>query len=309
MKKVAGLGQCSLDYIASVDTYPEEDTKPEVLDWSDQGGGPVATALVALTRLGVKTTFIGTISNDLAGEEIKREAGEEIKRELKKEGVDTKGLIVKKGGRSQTAFVVVNRNSAKRTIFWQRPTVRGLRPAEVKATLIKTSAFLLLDGLMVDASFQAARIARRYGIPVMLDAGGIREGMMELCKLSDYIVCSEEFSYDLAGTPSKTLKELSLLRPRACTITLGERGSVTWSNGERFRQGAFRVRAVDTTGAGDVFHGGYIYGLLCGWDIKKTVRFASAFAALKCLKPGGRTGIPTLKETLRFIKITKELNY
>jgi ribokinase len=301
MKKVAGLGQCSLDYIASVDTYPEEDTKPEVLDWGEQGGGPVATALVALSRLGVKTTFIGTISNDLAGEEIKKG--------LKQEGVDTRGLIVKKGGRSQTAFVVVNRKNAKRTIFWQRPTVRGLRPVEVKAALIKTSAFLLLDGLMVDASFQAARIARRYGIPVMLDAGRIREGMMELCKLSDYIVCSEEFSYDLAGTPSKTLRELSILRPRACTITLGERGSVTWSDGEKFRQGAFRVRAVDTTGAGDVFHGGYIYGLLCGWDIKKTVRFASAFAALKCLKPGGRAGIPTLKETLRFIKITKVLNY
>jgi ribokinase len=294
MKKVTGLGQCSLDHIVSIDTYPEEDTKPEVLDWTEQGGGPVATALVALTRLGVKTTFMGRISNDRAGKEIKRG--------LKEEGVDVRGLIVKKGGRSQRAFIVVNRKNSKRTIFWQRPTVPGLRPKEVRTALIKASAFLLLDGLMVDASILAARIARRYGIPVMLDAGRVRAGMLELCKLSDYIVCSEEFSKDIAGTPEKALKELSLLRPGAATITLGKRGSITWSKEGRFRQRAFKVRAVDTTGAGDVFHGGYIYGLLCGWEIKETVRFASAFAALKCLKPGGRTGIPTLKETLGFMK-------
>ncbi len=294
MKKVAGLGQCSLDYIALVDRYPEEDTKPEVIEWTEQGGGPVATALVALSRLGVKTAFLGTVSDDLAGTEIKRG--------LKQEGVDVRGLVFKKGGRSQTAFILANRRNAKRTIFWKRPTVAELIPDEVKVELIKKSEFLLVDGLMADASIFAARVAKSRGIPVMLDGGRVREGMMELAELSDHIVCSEEFSRDLAPTPRKALKELARLSPRAATITLGKRGSITWTDGEVFHQDAFSVRAVDTTGAGDVFHGGYIYGLLRGWDIPKTVEFASALAALKCLEPGGRAGIPTLKDTLRFIR-------
>lgn len=294
MKKVAGLGQCSLDYIAIVDKYPAEDTKPEVIEWTEEGGGPVATALVALSRLGVKTAFIGTVSDD--------HAGTEIKKGLKEEGIDLRGLVVRKGGRSQTAFIVANRRNAKRTVFWKRPSVRELKSREVLPALIEKSAFLLVDGLMAGASAYAARIAGKKGIPVMLDAGRVRPGMMGLAELSDYIVCSEEFAKDLAATPRKALKELARFKPVAATITLGNRGSITWTGGEVFRQRAFKLKAVDTTGAGDVFHGGYIYGLLRGWDIRRTVEFASALAALKCLKPGGRAGIPTLKETLRFLR-------
>jgi ribokinase len=294
IKKIVGLGQCSLDYIASVDEYPEEDSKPEVLEWTEQGGGPVATALVALTRLGMKTVFLGRVSDD--------HAGAQIKKGLDCEGVDTGGLIVKPGGRSQTAFIIANRKNSKRTVFWQRPTVGPLTPAEVDGGPIKSSGFLLLDGLMVDASVHAARIAKNAGIPVMLDGGRVREGTKELLRLSDYIVCSEAFSVDLSGGVEKAIEELCTLKPRAATITLGKRGSLTWSEGEIFRQKAFKVRAVDTTGAGDVFHAGYIFGVISGWDIKKTVEFASAFAALKCTRPGGRTGIATLNETLKLIE-------
>lgn len=294
MKKVAGLGQCSLDYIATVDKYPAEDTKPEVVEWTEEGGGPVATALVALSRLGVKTAFLGTVSDD--------HAGTEIKKGLRDEGVDTRGLVVRKGGRSQAAFIVANRRNAKRTVFWKRPTVRELKSQEVLRELIEKSAFLLVDGLMVEASAFAARMAGKKGIPVMLDAGRVRPGMMELAEISDYIVCSEEFAKDIAATPRKALQELARFKPVAATITLGKNGSITWTGKEVFRRGAFKLKAVDTTGAGDVFHGGYIYGLLRGWDIRRTVEFASALAALKCLKPGGRAGIPTLKETLRFLK-------
>ncbi|MEE9614161.1 MAG: PfkB family carbohydrate kinase, partial [Thermodesulfobacteriota bacterium] len=243
---VVGLGQCSLDYIASVEEFPSEDTKLEIVDWTPEGGGPVATALVALSRLGVKTTFIGRVSDDTVGGEIKKG--------LKAEGVDTRGLLPKKGGRSQTAFIVVNRRTGSRTILWQRPTVEELRAEDVKLSWIKGKKFLLLDGLMHEASIRAAEIARDLGVPVMFDAGRVREDTLELAALSDYIVGSEEFATGLSGSPGRAIMKLTRLAPRAVTITLGRRGSITWSGGgrETFRTTAPGVRAVDTTGAGDV---------------------------------------------------------
>lgn len=259
-----------------------------------QGGGPVATALVSLSRLGVRTEFSGVVSDD--------DAGSLIIKGLKDEGVGVKGLKVRKGGASQTAFIVVNGRTGSRTILWKRPTVLPLEPSEVNGAFLKGADFLLLDGLMKDASLKAAKLARRLNIPVMLDAGKVRDGMLVLARLSDYIVASEEFGRGLKLKPKEALAYLASSNPRAVTMTLGRKGSVTWHEGRISSQKAFKVKAVDTTGAGDVFHGGYIYGLLQGWGIEKTVEFASAFAALKCRKPGGRTGIPTLSETLRLIK-------
>lgn len=292
--KVVGLGQCSLDYIASVGGFPREDTKKEAKSLLIQGGGPVATALVALTRLGADAAFIGRVSND--------EAGAEIVDGLQKERVDTRAVRVRKGGQSQTAFIIVNIDGGTRTILWKRPTVAPLAASEVDTSIIKKADMLLVDGLMYAASIKAVKAARLWGVPVMLDAGSLREGMMELCSMSDYIVCSEEFSDAISKKPATTLKKLARASNAvAITVTLGPSGGITLADGKVFRHKAFKVDAVDTTGAGDVFHGGYIYGLLKGWDIEKTVKFASAFAALKCTRPGGRTGIPTLRGTLRFM--------
>jgi ribokinase len=291
--KVAGLGQCSLDYLMIVDSYPGEDTKKEVLEWTVQGGGPVATALVALSRLGVKTSFMGLISDD--------DAGKSIRKGLVKEKIDTGDMVIRKGGRSQTAFIIVNNKNGKRTIIWQRPTIKSIRSSEVRKTFLKGADFLLLDGLFSEASIKAANMAKEMNIPVMLDAGKIRKGMNELLQSSDYIVASEEFGMEFAGEKKRALKRLMRFGPRAATITLGDKGSITTSGREEFHQPAFKVDVVDTTGAGDVFHGGYIYGLLQGWEIRKTVKFASAFAALKCMGLGGRTNIPGLKETLKFM--------
>jgi len=292
--KAVGLGQCSLDYITLVSGFPVEDTKKEVSDLVVQGGGPVATALVTLSRLKVKTSFMGRVSDDRAGVEIGKG--------LREEGVGTKGLLVKKGGKSQSAFIVVNGKNASRTILWQRPTVPPLAASEVDPALFKGAGFLLLDGLMMEASVRAASIASGMGIPVMLDGGRVRPGMLKLAALSDYVVCSEEFASGLNVGVEDALVKLSRGRARAVTITLGKKGSVTLYEGRVFRQKACKVEAVDTTGAGDVFHGAYAYGVLQGWDIEKTVEFASAVAAMKCRKLGGRTGIPTLSEAMRFLK-------
>ena len=292
--KATGLGQCSLDYITLVDGFPVEDTKKEVLDFIVQGGGPVATALVALSRLGVKTSMIGRVSDDFAGVEIRKG--------LMEEGVDTKGLLMKKGGRSQSALILVNNRNASRTICWQRPTVPLMTPAEVKKEFFKGAGILLLDGLMMEASMKAASIASKMNIPILLDAGSLKPGMLSLAALCDYVVCSEGFASAMKMSVKDALGKLAGGRAKAVTVTLGRKGSVTLHEGRTFTQKAFSVKAVDTTGAGDVFHGAYACGVLQGWNIKKIVEFASAVAAMKCRKLGGRSGIPTLNEAMRFLK-------
>jgi len=292
---VTGIGQCSLDYLALVDFYPEVDTKKEVLQWEEQGGGPVATALVSLTRLGIRCRFYGIIGDDIAGEKIRQS--------LIDEHIDVKILLKRNRTSSQVAFIVIE-NSGKRTIFWKRPSGDELRPEELGADFLKHSVFLLLDGLMKDSSLYAAKKAKSMKIPVMLDAGRMREGMLDIATFCDYVVASEEFARDLGWSENPEIfrKKLKKLRLNIVTITLGDRGSITFLKDKYFYIPAFRVETVDTTGAGDVFHGGYIFGALQGWNIMHTVRFASACAAMKCTKIGGRAGIPGLDEVLIFLE-------
>ena len=288
---VIGIGQCSLDNLALMDNYPAVDTKKEILQLQEQGGGPVATALVALSRWGVKCRFHGIVGDD--------DAGKKILRSLVEEGVTVSGLVIREKAASQVAFIAIEKDTAKRTIFWRRPTGRPLQAEELGAGFLDDSALLLLDGLMGEVSVYAAEKARGCGIPIMLDAGRLRADMSDLLKLSDYVVASEEFAKDLGWKPCREtlLRERENLGARILTITLGERGSMTASSDNDYIEvPAFQVHAVDTTGAGDVFHGGYIYGLLRNWSIKETVTFASAAAAIKCTKIGGRCGIPRLSE-------------
>lgn len=292
--KVAGLGQCSLDYIILLEKFPEEDRKEEAREIVVQGGGPVATALVALSRLGAKASFMGIVSDDRAGVEIKKG--------LAGEGIDIRGLKTKRGGSSQVAAIIVNSRTGSRTILWKRNTTGPLKPAEVKEDFLKGKDFLLIDGLMAEASLKAARLARKMGMPVMLDAGRVRHGMLKLASLSDYIVASEEFAKDFAKTPKGALLKLSKFNPKAATITLGKKGSITWAGGKTFSTPAYKVEAKDTTGAGDVFHGAYVFGILKGWELRKVLEFASIVAALKCLKPGGRAGIPGYREAMKAFK-------
>jgi sulfofructose kinase len=296
--KVVGLGQCSLDNLFIVDSFPGPDTKKEVIDWTTAGGGPAATALVSLSRLGVACSFYGITGDD--------EAGSKISESLKTEGIDIRGLVTRSRSFSQVAFIAIEKVGGRRTIFWKRPSAEPLRPHEIAAGFLDGADFLLIDGLMTEASFYAAEKAREKNIPVMLDAGRVRDGMIELARLCDYVVASEEFGRELFGNSvtfdaEAAVRHMNSFGARASTITLGNRGSITMAGNEIFRTPAFSVEVLDTTGAGDVFHGGYIFGLLNNWKIKTVVRFASAFAALKCRQLGGRAGIPTFRETEDFL--------
>jgi ribokinase len=293
---VAGIGQCSLDTCAVVKRYPQVDTKEEVLQWEEQGGGPVATALVTLARFRVATRFAGIVGDD--------DAGYKILQSLLAEHVDTTYLIEREGSTSQQAFIPVERGSGKRTIFWKNPSGAELLPDELDDEFFRGVKFLLLDGRMKEVSRAAAQKARELNIPVMLDAGSMRDGMLELAKLCDYVVASEAFAQQLGWTGdgaafAETVREHGW---GTTTITFGERGSYTYHGFRSIHVPAFEVDVVDTTGAGDVFHGAYIAGILQGWDLENVLYFASGAAALKCTKIGGRAGIPDLMTLVRFLE-------
>jgi len=294
LMRVVGLGQCCWDTVMLVASYPVVDSKVEVLAWREEGGGPVATALVTLARLGIDCRFHGIVGDDLTGARIQQE--------LLQEGIDSR-VVIRPGGLSQRASIIVEQATGRRTIVWQRPTGAALQPEEIPADLLAGASFLHLDGLMVEASLAAVRRARQQGIPIMLDAGRLRPGMQELAALCTHVVAAEQFAHDMGwdGTRDgfRTLAEGAGYP--MFTVTCGERGSLTWTNGDLLAVPAYRVPVVDTTGAGDLFHGGYIYGLLQQWELLDVIRFASACAALKCRQLGGRQGIPRLPDVLEFM--------
>ncbi|MDD3293636.1 MAG: sugar kinase [Geobacteraceae bacterium] len=294
--RVIGIGQCSWDYLAVVPSFPEPDTKLEVEEWHEQGGGPVATALVTLARLGAPCEFLGVTGDDTEADRIRES--------LIAEGIGIRGIITRSNASSQTAFIAIEKETGSRTIFWRRPSGPPLLPGELPPDFLDGCNFLLLDGLMPDVSIFAARQAMERGIPIMLDAGRVRPGMLEIAELCDYLVAAEQFALDLGwdGRPEAFLSTAKELKAPVVTITLGKRGSVTFRDGEIITVPAFPVNAVDTTGAGDVFHGGYLFGILRGSSLSDTIRFASAVAALKCTRIGGRTGIPSLAATLDFLE-------
>lgn len=285
--EVLGIGQCSLDYIGKIQAYPPADRKCEFTDMVIQGGGPVATALVALARWGVSCAFAGVLGDDLFGRMIKES--------LEAEGIDTLGVRVRMGTESQFAFIAAEPGLGRRTIFWRRPTGPPLTPEELDIRRIERAKILHTDGRFIDASLNACKAARGAGVPVVVDADSFHEGLVDMARVSDYFIASENFSAAFLGkeNPREACYRIADLGPRVAGVTLGPRGYIALAEGRLIEKPAYRVDPVDTTGCGDVFHSGFIYGLLQGWEYDKCLDFAAWAAALVSLKMGGRSGIPT----------------
>ncbi len=287
--KVYGLGQCCLDYVGKVDTYPPPDVKCEFTEMVIQGGGPVATALVALARWSISCTFTGVIGDD--------QFGSIIKETLEDENVDTGGLLVRQGSDSQFAFILAEPGVGRRTIFWRRPTGSPPSPEEIDYSSIRKAEVFHTDGLFTEASLAAASAAKEAGVQIVVDAGSLRGGMLDLARLSDYFLASETFADELVGQgkPLQACHELAELGPHVVGVTLGPKGYVALDGGRIIERPAYQVEAVDTTGCGDVFHAGFIYGLLKRWKVDKSLDFAAWTAAQVSLQLGGRAGIPQLE--------------
>jgi len=288
--QVYGLGQCSLDYLGKIDAYPSPDVKCEFSDMVIQGGGPVATAMVALARWGLSCAFGGVVGDDLFGNMIKDS--------LNGEGVDTSGVLVRKGFDSQFAFIVAEPGVGRRTIFWRRPTGPPPSPEEIDYDIIRQAQVVHTDGLFAEATLAACKAAKEAGVSVVVDAGSMREGMVEIAGLSDYYLASETFANSLVGAdkPLEACEKLAELGPRVVAVTLGPRGYVALAGGRKIERSAYPAEAIDTTGCGDVFHAGFTFGVVQGWDVEKSLDLGAWAAAMVSRKLGGRAGIPTREE-------------
>lgn len=293
---IIGLGYSATDYLGIVLEYPELDAKTELEEFTTQGGGVTATAMVAAARLGAKAAYVGIMGDDLSGRFALSE--------LEREGVDVSRVIVRRGAASPVSFIVIDKPTGKRNIFYSRCGIMALSAEEIDRGFIQSCKVLHLDNHEMEAAIQAAKWANEAGIPVLIDAGSVRPGTNELLEHVDILISSQQFGLDYTGEldPLDAARSMLKGRTRASIVTLGDRGCACATPDESFCIPAFRVEVVDTTGAGDVFHGAFSYGLLQGWPIKQITVFASAVAALKCTKLGGRARIPTLKETMKFLK-------
>ena len=289
---VVGLGFSTLDVLGSVDEFPEVGTLVESPMFVEEGGGPAATAIVALARLGVSTTLISALGGD--------DRGATIKRQLQREGVDVEYLLMRDGQVSPLSFILVDGQSGERTIIYSWGTVEKMKVEEVPLEVVARAKVLHVDGFHVKAQLYAANYAVEKRIPVVLDAGVMFEGIDELVRCSDHVVSSHAFATELTGEQDaeKAAKKLYKMYGHTSIVTAGENGGFCVSNEEEFAYPAFPVDVVDTTGAGDVFHGAYVYGVLQRWPLKKTVNFSRIVAALKCRHIGGRRAIPTLIEAM-----------
>ncbi len=289
-----GLGIAPVDILMQLKEYPKAGGKADAEKTTIQGGGPIPTAMVTLSRLGKKPALLAVVGNDVFGKFAIDE--------LKNEKVDTSLIITKK---KPSAFAVgwVEKKSGRRSIVLDMNIAVSAK--DVKLNKLPKVRSVHLDGRYLPACLKLARWAKGNNVPIIMDVGSIRNDVSSLFPLVDHLVCAEE--YALPFTRSKTVKAAIGKLKTKCNgtivVTSGTKGSIGLGNETGFvKQRAFKLKAVDTTGAGDVYHGAYIYGFLNGWNLNKRMEFASAAAAIKCTKPGGRTGIPTYNQVIKFIK-------
>ncbi len=287
--RILVIGYNAFDITVPVGAFPQPDTKNEVPFIRLGGGGPGATAAVALARLGAKVRLITPLTDDPGGLSQRQE--------LIAAGVDLDGSPVLPGQQCAKAVILVNPETGERTIFWSRGRLPLLEADLWDVQWLDGVDLLYLDGHEPLLSMVAARHARDRRIPVVLDAGSVRGGSEELVALCTDVISSSVFAPQLSGLddPLAALEELKGRGPHRVAMTFGHEGVLALAE-PPFVVPAFKVDVLDTTGAGDVFHAGYAFALACGGEFRDNLEFGAAVAALKCAHWGGRGGLPLLND-------------
>ena len=293
-----GLGIIPFDILYTIDKYPKAEAKIDAVDFFTQGGGPVPNALVGLSRLGLKTAVIAAVGDDLFGQY----SIEEIKREK----VDHRYIIVKKKN-SAIATGYIERGTGRRTMVLYRNIT--VEPKDINTSKLPIPRLIHLDGRDMPATMKLARWGKKIGALISFDIGSIRNDVSEVFPLVDHLVVADGYAFPFTGRKNAR-RAIDILR-RHCqgsiVVTEGIKGSTGFENGSFFKQPAYKVKNVDTTGAGDAFHTGYIYALLKGLSMPERLRYGAATAALKCTRPGGRSGAPNLSNLRKFIKTNPDI--
>lgn len=297
MPEVVGIGSAVFDVLMTTNGFPKEDKKMEGIETKTQGGGPCATALVAMSKLGVSSSYMGTLGDDMYGKIMKEQ--------FERFGVETSHIRTIEGAISFHSVILLNLQNSSRTCVWNRGTVASPSEEDIDLETLKNAKVLHLDGHQLETAIYAAKKAREYGVEVSLDAGGTYPGIERLLPLVDILIPSEEFALKITGC--KTAVEAAAVlwekyQPKILIITQGSRGGFLWENGTEKRYPAFKVDAIDSNGAGDTFHGAFVAARVKGMEVMEAATFASATSALKCTRFGAQEGIPGFDEVIEFMR-------
>lgn len=281
------VGYNALDVTVAIGGLPAPDTKTQVPPIRLGGGGPAANAAVALARLGARVRLVTPLADDLPGRQQRAE--------LAAAGVDLGLCPAAPGSRSPLAVILVDTAAGTRTVLWSRGDLPDLAPEALRDDWLDDADMLLVDGHDAVAAARLARAARDRGLPVVLDAGSVREGTAALVAACTDVVAAAAFGPALCG-PARTRDILVDLRgrgPARVAVTFGPGGVIGLDGDGYVTVPAFAVPVVDTTGAGDAFHAGYAWALASGRGFAACLEWGAAVAALKCAGWGGREALPT----------------
>jgi len=282
---VTGVGLNATDTMIRVPHFPAFNSKVEILSSHVSAGGQVASALVACAKWGLSARYVGKIGDDAAGEFQRQE--------MARAGIEAH-FAVAKNCQSQSAYILVDEETGERTVLWKRGSRLDLESADLDREWVIRARLLHVDGHSTAAATHAAQWAREAGIHVLADLDNLYPRAEELLVSVDYMISSREFPARLTGERDLFASLPAIARRFGCRVTaatLGSEGVLAWDRAAFFYSPAFDVRAVDTTGAGDIFHGAFAYGLLQGWVLPRILEFGCAAAGLNCMALGARGGI------------------
>src|SRR5258707_2651381 len=293
---VVGVGLNATDTLLVVPRFPAYAGKAAFTQEILSPGGQVASAMVTCASLGLRTKYIGTLGDDERGR-IQMES-------LLTSGIDLEHVQVRQGCANQSAYIIIDQTTGERTVLWRRDDCLRISPSEIKPEQITCARLLHIDGHDTPAVEHAARIAREAGMPVTVDVDTIYHGFDRVLPYVDYLVASSEFpvQWTNESDPFKALQMIQReYQMQVAAMTLGAHGALALAEGRFLYSPAFVVNCVDTTGAGDVFHGAFCYAVLQDMPMADALDFSNAMAALNCTALGARGGIRGLDEARRLM--------
>ncbi|HJV34839.1 carbohydrate kinase family protein [Geomonas sp.] len=297
---VVGLGVSTLDLLMLVEEFPGQEMVQRAHESSLAGGGPVATAMVALARFGARTAMLDRLGDDWRGDVIAEE--------FRREGVCTEHIVSSTASSSSIASILIRKNDGARAITYAPGSAGDLLPDDISENDVLSTKILHLNGRHLESCLSLARLARSRGVLVSFDGGAhrYRPELDRLLNLTDICIVAREFASSFSGEGDDVEASAAKLMeagPSIVVITAGTEGCWVFQRGdESFHQPPFLMPSVvDTTGAGDAFHGGFLFGMVQGWSLKQCAVVASAVAAMSTQKIGGRAALPSLFEAEDFL--------
>jgi sulfofructose kinase len=293
---VVGFGQNAVDHVCLVPHFPAFNTKLQVTRYRQMAGGQIATAMVECSLLGMRAKYVGKVGAD--------ELGRFSLESLKEYGIDSSDVSVEPDSYNHYSFIMVDATNGERTILFDRDERLRYREGELSRSMVTSGKLLHLDANDLQAAVLCSKWAREAGIPVCLDIDRCDPGVENLLPQIDFLIPSENFPLEYSETDNlhDALKKLHAITGGFLCATLGARGALALFEGEFLPSPGFKVQTVDTTGAGDVFHGAFLYGVWRNWPLKSVLEFANAAAAINCAHLGARGGLTSLREVLNFLR-------